>query len=63
MRHILLAALVLASGCAAPGDGDDTPTATVEDLLEADRAFGRATAERRLDTGSPDPPAEAAGAP
>jgi len=49
MKHILLAALVLVPGCSAPRDGGDRSPATVGDLLAADRAFGRATAERRLD--------------
>lgn len=49
MKHILLAMLLLALGCPAPHDGGDRPPATVDDLLEADRAFERATAERRLD--------------
>jgi len=48
----VIAALVpaLVSGCAAPRErSSDAPPATVDDLLEADRAFGRATAERRLE--------------
>jgi ketosteroid isomerase-like protein len=52
VKHVVISALalVLVSGCGAPRDpGPDSRPATVDDLLEADRAFGRATAERRLE--------------
>lgn len=48
MRHIALAALVVLAGCGGPG-GNDSPAATADMLIEADRAFARVTSEQRLD--------------
>lgn len=49
MNRTVLAVLILAAGCAAPHGPGGEPPGTLDDLLEADRSFARATAERGLD--------------